>query len=92
MAFDTVRKRNPQEEPDSMIDLYTAPTPNGQKHVIERYRLALDGTYMDAMYILEDPEYLARPMLSYRLLLPAPHLEMIYGECDEVNAGRWVAD
>ena len=46
---------------------------------------------MDAMYILEDPEYLARPMLHYRLLLPSPHLEMIYGECDEVNAGRWVA-
>ena len=62
----------------------------GQKHVIERYRLALDGTYMDAMYILEDPEYLARPMLHNRVLLPSPHLEMIYGECDEVNAGRWL--
>ena len=64
----------------------------GQKHVIERYRLAVDGTYMDAMYILEDPEYLARPMLSYRLLLPTPHLEMIYDECDEVNAGRWLQE
>jgi hypothetical protein len=63
----------------------------GQKHVIERYRLAVDGSYMDAQYILEDPEYLARPMLSYRLLLPAPHLEMIYGKCDEVNAGRWLS-
>ena len=63
----------------------------GQKHVIERYRLALDGSYMDAQYILEDPEYLARPMLHHRMLLPAPHLEMIYGECDEVNAGRWLA-
>ena len=23
---------------------------------------------------------------------PAPHLEMIYGECDEVNAGRWLRE
>ncbi len=65
---------------------------SGQKHVIERYRLAVDGTYMDAMYILEDPEYLARPMLHNRVLLPSPHLEMIYGECDEVNAGRWLQE
>ena len=64
----------------------------GQKHVIEQYRLAVDGTYMDAEFILEDPEYLARPMLHYRLLIPAPHLEMTYGECDEVNAGRWLRE
>ena len=63
---------------------------SGQKHVIERYRLALDGTYMDAMYILEDPEYLARPLVINHELLPSPHLEMIYEECDEVNAGRWL--
>ena len=44
------------------------------------------------MYILKDPEYLARPMVINHELLPSSHLEMIYGECDEVNAGRWVAD
>lgn len=65
---------------------------SGQKHVIERYRLALDGTYMDAMYILEDPEYLARPLIVNHELLPSPHLEMIYGACDEVNAGRWLEE
>ena len=54
--------------------------------------LAVDGTYMDAEFILEDPEYLARPMLHYRLLIPAPHLEMTYRECDEVNAGRWLRE
>ena len=64
----------------------------GQKHVIERYRLAIDGTYMDVQYILEDPEYLARPLVINHELLPAPHLEIIYGECDEVNAGRWLQE
>jgi len=62
----------------------------GQKHVIERYRLGNDGTYMDAQYILEDPEYLARPLLINHELLPSPHLVMVYGECDEENAGRWI--
>ena len=62
----------------------------GQKHVIERYRLANDGTYMDAEYILEDPEYLARPLVIHHELLPSPHLEMIYAECSEENAGRWL--
>ena len=72
---------------------YQIGVPSGrQKHVIERYRLALDGTYMDAMYILEDPENLARPLVINHELLPSPHLEMIYGECDEVNAGRWVQE
>ena len=64
----------------------------GQKHVMERWRLTEDGTHIDLEFTLEDPEFLAEPMVHSRQLIHSPHLEMIYGECDEVNAGRWVKD
>ena len=64
----------------------------GQKHVIERYRLALDGTYMDAMYILEDPEYLARPLVIYHEFASLPTSRndirgVRRGECGPVGPG-----
>ena len=35
--------------------------PSGSgKHVIERYQLSEDGTYVTASYFVEDPEYLAK--------------------------------
>ena len=64
----------------------------GQKHVVERYRLTEDGTHIDFEFTLEDPEYLAEPMVHSRQLIHSPHLEMLYGDCDPENTSRWVAD
>jgi hypothetical protein len=64
----------------------------GQKHVIERYRLAADGTRLDVEFTLEDPEFLAEPMVHSRPLLYSPHLEMFPGECDPEATRRFVED
>jgi len=62
----------------------------GQKHVIERYRLADDGTRLDVEFTLEDPEYLAEPMVHRRPLIYSPHLDMFPGDCDPEATRRFV--
>ncbi len=64
----------------------------GQKHVVERYTLTEDGTHIDLEFVLEDPEFLAEPMVHRRQLIHSPHLEMLRGECDPVNTSRWVSN
>ena len=64
----------------------------GQKHVVERFRLTEDGTHIDLEFVLEDPEYLAEPMVHSRQLIHSPHLEMLHGECDPVATSRWVVN
>jgi len=54
----------------------------GQKHVVERYRLTKDGTHMDVDYVLEDPEYLAKPLSNHRQLIHSPYLKMYPSDCD----------
>jgi len=62
---------------------YQTGVPSGeQKHVVERYRLGEDGTYLDLEFTLEDSEYLAEPMVHGRQLKYSPHLEMFSGKCD----------
>lgn len=62
----------------------------GQKHVVERYRLSEDGTKIALEFTLEDPEYLAEPMVHSRELMYSPHLEMYSGECDPEATSRFV--
>lgn len=62
----------------------------GQKHVVERYRLTDDGAHIDVEFTLEDPEYLAEPMVHRRQLMYSPHLEMYPGECDPEATRRFV--
>ena len=64
----------------------------GQKHVVERWRLTGDGTHIDLEFTLEDPEFLAEPMVHSRQLIHSPHLEMLHGECDPQATSRWVRD
>ena len=64
----------------------------GQKHVVERYRLTEDGTRIDMEFTLEDPEYLAEPMVHRRPLIYSPHLEMFAGECDPEATRRFLAN
>ncbi len=62
----------------------------GQKHVVERFRLTEDGTHIDLEFVLEDPEFLAEPMVHSRQLIHSPHLQMLHGDCDLENTSRWV--
>ena len=62
----------------------------GQKHVVERYTLTEDGAHIDLEFVLEDPEYLAEPMVHRRQLIYSPHLQMYPGECDPVATSRFV--
>ena len=62
----------------------------GQKHVVERYRLNADGAHIDLEFTLEDPEYLAGPMVHRRPLNYSPHLEMHPGACDPEATGRFI--
>ena len=62
----------------------------GRKHVVERYRLTQDGTHIDLEFVLEDPEYLTKPMTHRRQLIHSPSLEMFFGECDPQATSRFV--
>ena len=53
----------------------------GDKHVIERYTLAEDGTQLMVDVFLEDPEYLAEPFSATLAWNYSPHLEMLDFEC-----------
>ncbi len=62
----------------------------GQKHVVERYTLNDEGTHIELEFMLEDPEYLAEPMIHRRQLNYAPHLEMFPGACDPEATSRFL--
>ena len=70
---------------------YQIGVPSGpQKHVVERYRLIENGTRMAAEFTLEDPEYIAEPLVHSRELIYSPHEEMYRHNCDPESAGRFV--
>lgn len=64
----------------------------GQKHVVERYRLNEDGAHIDLEFTLEDPEFLAEPMVHRRQLNYSPHMQMFPGACDPEATSRFVSD
>lgn len=63
-----------------------------QKHVIERYQLIEDGARMAVEFILEDPEYLAEPLLHSRELVYSPHMTMFQFDCDPDATSRFLRD
>lgn len=70
---------------------YQIGVPSGpHKHVIERYRLIENGTRMAAEFMLEDPEYIAEPLVHGRELVYSPHEEMFRHNCDPEAAGRFI--
>ena len=62
----------------------------GQKHVVERYRVNEDGVHIDLEFTLDDPEYMAAPMVHSRQLNYSPHMQMFPGECDPEATSRFV--
>ena len=72
---------------------YQVGVPSGiQKHVVERYELTEDGTHVNVEFILEDPEYLAEPMVHRRQLIYSPHLAMLHSDCDPESTSRFLVD
>lgn len=62
----------------------------GQKHVVERYGLNEDGVHIDLEFTLDDPEFMAEPMVHSRQLNYSPHMQMFPGECDPEATSRFV--
>jgi hypothetical protein len=65
--------------------------PSGaRKHVVERYRLAEDGTRMTVEFMLEDPEYIVGTMTHRRDLIYSPQMEMTPFNCDLEATRRYL--
>ena len=65
--------------------------PSGaQKHVVERYALADDGTRMTVEFTLEDPEYIVGTMTHRRDLIYSPQMEMTPFDCDPEATRRYL--
>jgi hypothetical protein len=70
---------------------YQIGVPSGpQKHVVERYRLNDDRTRIIVEFVLEDPEYLAEPLVHMRELVYSPQLEIGEFRCDPETTRRFV--
>jgi len=64
--------------------------PSGlQKRLTERYQLSEDGTRLTVEYVLEDPEYLAEPLVDAFGWQYAPHMDLIPFSCDPEIARRF---
>ena len=69
---------------------YQIGVPSGpQKHVVERYTLSEDRTYMNVEFTLQDPEYIARPYIRTSTLYHVPHETMYTSDCDPDNTSRF---
>ena len=70
---------------------YQNGTPSGpQKHVVERYRLIDGGAGMEAVFTLEDPEYIVGSMTHRRILLYRPNTDMSPFNCDLEATRRYL--
>jgi len=70
---------------------YQIGVPSGaQKHVVERYRLIEEGTRIAVEFMLEDPEYLAAPLIHARELIYVPDIDMTPFECDMEATSRFL--
>jgi len=72
---------------------YQIGVPSGaQKHVVERYRLADDGTRIFVEFTLEDPEFIAEPLSHSRELLYAPDMTIERFDCDPDSTRRFLSE
>ena len=63
-----------------------------QKHMLERFTLAEDGTGIDYSFVLEDPEYLAAPVSGESRWDYRPELIPDDVPCDIESAGRYISE
>ena len=70
---------------------YQIGVPSGaQKHVVERYRLIEGGTRVLVEFVLEDPEFIAQPMIHTRELIYSPQMAVSQFNCDPEAATRFL--
>jgi hypothetical protein len=70
---------------------YQIGVPSGsEKHVVERYTLGEDRTYMHTEFMLEDPEYIARPLIRTGVLFHLPNETLYASDCDADNTSRFM--
>ena len=70
---------------------YQNGVPSGAgKHVVERYRLAEDGTRLTVEFTLEDPEFIVGSMTHTRDLIYSPEIEMTPFNCDLEATRRYL--
>ena len=63
-----------------------------EKHVIERFELSEEGTEISIEFIVEDPEYLAEPMIGGIVWDHAPDREFVPFSCDPEVAQRYTSE
>ena len=63
-----------------------------EKHVIERFELSETGTEISIEFIVEDPEYLAEPMIGGIVWDHAPDREFVPFSCDPEVAQRYTSE
>jgi hypothetical protein len=65
--------------------------PSGpDKHVVERLKLADSGKTVLVEFVMEDPDYLAAPIVAEYTWHYAPHLEMFKVECERDIARKYL--
>jgi len=68
----------------------TLGVPSGpRKHTVERFSLADDGRHMNYEFVLEDPDYLAEPLIYRSQLEYRPDIEPTNLACDLETARRY---
>jgi len=63
---------------------------SSRKHLTERFELATDGESLTYSFVLEDPEYLTRPLAADAKWVYRPDLAYHAEPCDPANARRFV--
>ena len=77
----------------NFADEVWASLPSGEyKHLVERFALSEDGKRLRYSFVLEDPEYLARPVTGSGELDYRPDLKVGDIECDRELAERFLRE
>ena len=72
---------------------YQNGVPSGsKKHVVEKYRLKEGGTRIAVEVMLEDPEFIAKPLVSTMEWIHAPELNMQRWNCNEASTKAFLPD
>jgi hypothetical protein len=72
---------------------YQNGVPSGaRKHVVQRFGLTDGGTRLTVEFTLEDPEFIAQPMIHRRKLIYAPQADMSPFNCDLESTRRYLLE
>ena len=73
------------------VDAYQTGVPSGaEKHVVQRFRLADDGTRIEVEFMLDDPEFIVGSLKGNRQMTYSPHIEIVPFDCDPESAMQFL--